>query len=471
MSFTLRDYQRSLCRDTIAHMIEGGAPCLVAPTGSGKTVMMADIVRHFREQGYQVVLAAHRNEIIKQIAASVRNHLSEPVGYFTAARTTEDRDVMVTMMPTLARRKSAIETFKGRVLLLDEAHHIQAKTYQEIIKTMQPAMFAGFTATPVTPTGAGLGKFGITKLVLGPQPQELMESGAMCKFKLYSAEEAKVDTDGVKSTAGDFNQRELSERVISVSGDFLRDLRHYNPELKPTITVTVSIEHANELAAHYNANGISAEVVIGSTKDRAREDAFARFTAGKLQVIVSVALIDEGLDLPAATCLQLVRPTRSLRLWKQLCGRVLRPCKGKDYAIIIDHGGCWEKLPLPNESIDWTLEGKPKQSNGSKTTNADGEVVEAPPEDRSFVAKGDRRKLKEIDVMTLAEKRLEKRLKGFRKNLFLVERKGFNNVILRAYAANPEGLTTGERRRLERALRLPDGYCDKPMVQHAIRPS
>lgn len=458
--FELRPYQASLCQETIEHMTAGGAPCLVAPTGSGKTVMLAEIVKHWRERGYKVVLAAHRNEIIKQIAASVREHLSEPVGFYTASRTTEDRDVMVTMMPTLARRKQAIPSFAGRVLLLDEAHHIQAKSYQEIIKTMQPALFAGATATPVTPTGAGLGKYGITRLILGPQPRELMDSGALCSYRLYGAGDAKIDTAGLKITAGDYNKRDLEERVVQVSGDFLRDLRRFNPDMRPTITVTVSIEHAHELARHYNQQGITAEVVIGSTSQRDRESAFERFVAGSLQVIVSVALIDEGLDLPAATCLQLIRPTRSLRLWKQLVGRVLRPSAGKDHAIIIDHGGCWEHLPLPCEPIAWTLEGKTKTPRPRRELDENNEVVEKPPVERSLVAAGDRSELRELNVEQIYQLRMEKRVKGLKKNLYLVEAKGFNRAILWPWAKNPEGLSDDHKRRVERALGLPYGYCD-----------
>jgi superfamily II DNA or RNA helicase len=424
--------------------------------------MMADVVRYWRERGYKVMLAAHRNEIIKQIAASVGKHLSEPVGFYTATRSTEDRDIMVTMMPTLARRKQAIPTFRDRVLLLDEAHHISSKSYQEIIRLLQPCAFAGFTATPVTPTGAGLGKHGITKLILGPQPKELMDSGALCKYKLFGAGDAVVDTAGLKVLAGDYNKRDLEERVIQVSGDFLRDLLRFNPDLQPTITVTVSIEHANQIAEEYSRRGISAEVVIGDTSTKDRESAFERFVAGELKVIVSVALIDEGLDLPAATCLQLIRPTRSLRLWKQLCGRVLRPDPNRDdkVALIIDHGGCWEKMPLPCEPIHWTLEGKVKPAVKKRMLDENNEVVDKPEVDRSTVVQGDRRQLKELSVEDIARERLEKRVKGLKKNLYLVEAKGFNKAILWPWAKNPEGLNDDQKRRIERALNLPYGYID-----------
>jgi DNA repair protein RadD len=460
--FNLRDYQHNLSGLTVEHMNEGGAPCLVSPTGSGKTVMLAEITRLYRQWGYQVILAAHRNEIIKQLAASCRKHCNEPVGFYTAKRMTEDRGIMVTMMPTLARRREAISTFKGRVLLLDECHHIQAKTYQEIIVAMQPAFFAGASATPITPTGAGLGKFGITKLILGPQPKQLMDDGSLCKYKMFGGDDAVVDTEGVTTRGGDFKKEEIEERIVKVQGDFLRDLLHFNPDLHPTITVTISVEHANRIAEEYRAQGISAEVVIGTTSDRDRDYAFERFTAGDLKVIVSVALIDEGLDLPAATCLQLIRPTRSLRLWKQLIGRVLRtdPKNPDKVALIIDHGNCWRNLPLPHEPIDWTLEGKVKIKRPRFCLNAEKEVVEKPDKpERLLLAKGDRQELRELSIEDLYEQRIQKRVKAAKKNLYLVEAKNFNPSILWPWANSPEGLTNDQRRRVERCLGLPFGHC------------
>ena len=461
--FQLKNYQNELVPSTIEHMLQGGAPCLVSPTGSGKTVMMAEIARRFREWDYSVVLAAHRNEIIKQLAASCRRHCGEPVGFYTAQRMTEDRGIMVTMMPTLAKRRSAVASFRNRVLLLDEGHHIQARTYQEIIREMQPSFFMAASATPVTPTGAGLGKFGITKLILGPQPKQLMDDGSLCKYKMFGGGDAVVDTAGVPVQNGDYKTKVIEERILNVQGDFLRDLLRFNPELHPTITVTVSIPHAHQIAAEYNARGITAEVVIGSTSQRSRDYAFERFTSGDLKVIVSVALIDEGLDLPAATCLQLIRPTRSLRLWKQLIGRVLRtdPNRPDKVALIIDHGNCWQNLPLPHEPIDWTLEGKVKFKKQRLQLNNNNEVVEKPEAPKvAVIAQGNKKELKEISIEDLYQERIQKRVKAAKKNIYLVEAKGFNPAILWPFASNPEGLTTDQMRCVERALGLPYGYCD-----------
>lgn len=379
---------------------------------------------------------------------------------------TEDRGIMVTMMPTLARRREAVRSFRGRVFLLDEAHHIQARTYQEIIREIQPAFFAGASATPITPTGAGLGKYGITKLILGPQPKQLMDEGSLCQYRMFGGDDAVIDTKGVPTVGGDFKKDIIEERIVAVQGDFLRDLLRFNPDLHPTITVTISIEHAHKLAAQYNAKGISAEVVIGATSQRDRDYAFERFTAGDLKVIVSVALIDEGLDLPAATCLQLIRPTKSLRLWKQLIGRVLRtdPNNPDKRALIIDHGNCWQNLPLPHEPIDWTLEGKVKPKRAQLELNDSNQVVEVREKPkRAAIAQGNQRQLKELSVESLYQQRQAKWAKAAKKNLYLVEAKGFSPGILWPWAKNPEGLDDGQLRRIERALGLPYGHCNPPV--------
>lgn len=457
-----RPFQRPLVHQFVQHMIEGGAPCLVSPTGSGKTVMLAEATRLFRSWNYQVVLAAHRNEIIKQLAKSCSFHCGEPVGFYTADYCTEDRGIIVTMMPTLNLRRDALPLFRGRVFLLDEGHHIQAKSNQQVIKTIQPSFFGAASATPITPTGAGLKNFGITKLIKGPQPAELMEDGSLCTYRMFCGK-ALVNTDGVPKQGGDLAAKKLEERILEVEGDFVRDLQLFNPDLKPTLAVTVTVDHARLLAEEYRRHGISAELVIGSTKNR--DDIFDRFKAGKLKVIVSVAVVDEGLDLPEATCLQLIRPTRSLRLWKQLIGRVLRVDENNPdkVALIIDHGNCWKYLPLPHKPIEWTLEGKVKFKPDSLTVDRSGLVVKAEErQKRTTVVQGNRRQMHELDIdgLPTPEAIMAKRVKGLKRNLFLVEEKRFNPNILWPWANNPEGLSRDQMKRVELALGLPPGFCE-----------
>jgi DNA repair protein RadD len=463
--FTLKDYQTDLAYKFVSSMNQGGAPCLVSPTGSGKTVMLAEAARWYREWGYPVLLAAHRNTIVKQLAKSCSFHCKERVGFYTAKNVTEDCGIMVTMTPTLTRRTGAAKTFQGRVLLLDEAHHIQAPGVQRIIKEMQPAFFGGASATPVTATGAGLKKFGITELIIGPQPKELMDRGDLCTYELFCAKDAIVNTTGMRSRGGDYKTEEIEERIVNVKGDFLRDLLRFNPNLLPTITVTISKTHAFILLEEYIRGGIRAEIMLGETPDDERELIFNRLETGQTQVVISVAVIDEGTDLPAAVCLQLIRPTRSLRLWKQLIGRVLRADKDNPdkIAIIIDHGNCWENMPLPHLPIHWTLEGKVKIDRSDVEVDTQNRVVifDRPPRAKlASVAQGDKKNLEKLSIEELAEINATKRLSALKKNLYLVEQQGFNPAILWPWANNPEGLTEEQKWRVERAIGLPMGFCN-----------
>ena len=455
MAFTLRPYQQELVGQVDGALLDGATPCLVAPTGSGKTVMLAELCRLALARGERVVVAAHRHEIIGQLIKSLGSHLDTRIGVVTAKHTSPTRDVTVTMMPTLARRPKDIQRLAGFTFMLDEAHHLSSKSYQRILGELAPSRFLGATATPITPTGAGLGKYGISKLILGPQPQWLMDQGSLCKYKLYAAT-GEINTEGVTQRGGDYATNELAERVVEINGDVIRDYRQFNPTQAPTIAVTVTIDHAYELRDIYEAAGHSAQVVIGETPQAIRQDAFKRFEEGRLKVIVSVALIDEGLDLPAATCLQLLRPTKSLRLWKQLVGRVLRPSPGKEHAIIIDHGGTCMELPLPCEPIAWTLEGRIKHKGAPRELDEDREVTSRPekPEENGFV-------LEEVTPAYIIGKRLSDRMAKFRR-----VRGGIRGGILPLsglwkYANNPIGLDADSRRWIEQRLGLERNYCDK----------
>jgi superfamily II DNA or RNA helicase len=158
-----------------------------------------------------------------------------------------------------------------------------------------------------------------------------------------------------KQSTGDFRVSDMEAKVVDINGDVVRDWRRFNPEGHRTIAVGVSVLHAYELMRLYREAGITAEAVDGKTPAGERKAIFARFRSGATTVLCACAVIDEGLDVPEATCLQITRPTASIRLYRQLIGRVLRPAPGKTEALIIDHTDNWERMPLPDAVIDWSL--------------------------------------------------------------------------------------------------------------------
>lgn len=389
-AFTLRPDQLALIQQIETSLAAGEVPCTVAPTGAGKTVLLAETARRALARGERVVALAHRGEIIGQIVASIKRHLGDAthVEAITAGWAgTYSAPVTVAMVPSLHRRIRHLAPLHGCTVLADEAHHVGSKTWAETIDALLPGRMVGFTATPIRPDGQGMGDTGrFHRLILGPQPAELMEIGALCRYRLFGAPRM-IDSKGLKRRGGDFAVgAEMKERVIEINGEIIPDWRRFNPDGLRTIFVSVSVEHAHTVAAMFSAADIPAAAVDGKTPRVQRAELFAAFRAGSIRVLCACALIDEGLDVPEATCLQLTRPTASLRLYRQLVGRVLRPAPGKTEALIIDHTDNYRRLPLPDAAIDWQLyqeevaEVNPRQvvvnSETNEVTTTDGEPPE-----------------------------------------------------------------------------------------------
>jgi len=172
-----------------------------------------------------------------------------------------------------------------------------------------------------------------------------------------------IDTKGLKAQAnGEFLEKQHEERVLAISGSVVPNWLEFNPKRLSTIAIGVTVTHGEQLVQLYRDAGISAALVVGKIKEKDRARIFREFSEGKINVLVSVALIDEGLDIPSAKCLQLVRSIGSIRLHRQLVGRVMRPTADGERAIIIDHGASWanEKIPMPDEDVSWPLTPKEK---------------------------------------------------------------------------------------------------------------
>jgi superfamily II DNA or RNA helicase len=373
MTFQLRPYQADLVDRTIASMTAGGTPCLVAPTGAGKTVMVAEIARIARDQGHRVVVVAHRQEIIHQLRDSLRRHLPPSTRMETIGAGSKPRwnaDVTIAMVPTLARRIRHLEQLRGAVMLCDEAHHCGATSWKNVTAAIAPIARIGATATPIRPDGKGMGdEGGFTELVVGPQVRELMDMGCLCDYKLFASPN-RVTTEGLKKRAGDFRQEDLEQRVVAINGSIVADWQRWGGNQK-TITVCVGVDHAHEVAERFREAGIAAAAVDGNTPKAVRDRIFEDFRSDGLTVLTACAVVDEGLDVPAATVLQVTRPTASLRLWKQLLGRVMRPSPGKEHCVILDHTDNWRRLPAPDEDIQWDLHAEAKQIGPPRQVKAD----------------------------------------------------------------------------------------------------
>lgn len=372
-SYKLRDYQKSLIQGVYERWKSGDRSVMAQlPTGGGKTAIFSEIAREMAQEG--VLVIAHRQELITQAAEKLQSICGEPVGIIKAGvKPSPVFRIQVASIQTLVRRNFP----PAGLVIIDESHHATARGCRKILNAYPKAYVLGVTATPVRTDGSGFDDL-FDALVCGPSVKQLIASGYLAPFRLY-ADSKPIDTSGVRTVAGDYNQKQLADTVdiVKLSGDLIESYRrHANG--KRNLVFAINVEHSKCIADRYNAAGIPAEHVDGETPDVERKAIFERFALGVTKVLSNVGIATEGTDIPAIECVQVARPTKSLGLHLQMLGRALRPVQGKEYAIFIDHTKNWAIHGLPTRDRIWTLEGVKEDESTRTVKKENGEVVEEP---------------------------------------------------------------------------------------------
>ena len=356
----LRPYQADAMQ-RVADAFDGGARrvLLVLPTGGGKTVCFGHAAHG---DAGRVAVVAHRRELIRQAHAKIPGSAIYPHPA-TPARVT------VGSVQTFARRLARLPRFD--LIVLDEAHHAVAGQYEALIASQPGARVLGVTATPERLDGRGLGTVFDT-LICGPSTAELTDGGYLVPAVCYG-HAAPPNLSGVRKIAGEFSTADL-EQVMGKPQLVGDAVQHYERHAagRRAIVFECSVELARQSAAAFRADGWRAAAVDGSMPEAERDRAFADFAAGRLQVVTSCSLIDEGLDIPDVGCVVMRRPTASLGRYLQQAGRGLRPSPGKRDCIVLDHAGNVLRHGLPSTDRIWSL------SSGKRAGEAVPKVAQCP---------------------------------------------------------------------------------------------
>jgi superfamily II DNA or RNA helicase len=354
----MRPYQADVVTE-IERVIEAGRGriVLVAPTGSGKTVIAAELIHRARERRWSVLVLAHRREIITQTSQKLHaygiRHGIIQAGF--SPRPLES--VQVASVQTLwvrAIRSDAMQLPPADLLIIDECHHAPANTYRKIVGAYPSATLVGSTATPCRGDGRGLGGIFET-LIECPQVGALIEQGHLVKTRVY----APVDPDlsGVRVQAGDYVETQLADRMDNpkLIGDVVTHWHKYG-ERRKTVAFAVNVAHSIHLRDEFVRSGVRAAHIDGSTPKDERDATLARLASGKIELVSNCMVLTEGWDMPEVGCCILARPTRKMGLYRQMIGRVLRPAQGKPDAIILDHSGAVFRHGLAEDPVEWTLD-------------------------------------------------------------------------------------------------------------------
>lgn len=343
--FELYDYQINLIND-IKKKLKKKSICIVAPCGSGKSVIQGSIAASATKKGNRVLFLVHRKELCEQIENTFKLCKVD----FNLCQ--------VGMVQTIVRRLD--KEPEPTIIITDENHHCLAKNYRKIYDHFPDAILLGFTATPIRLGGKGLHPV-YNDMVVGPSVKWLVDNKFLASYKLYSKK--LVDTSKLHIRNGDFKSEEVNELMETgvIYGDTLKNWKELANN-KKTIIYASSIKASKATESVFLSAGIPTKHLDGETPKKEREQAIKDFRENKITVLCNVDLFGEGFDIPDCECVTLLRPTKSLSLYIQQSMRSMRYQEGKK-AIIIDHvGNCFEHN-LPDYEYNWTLKDKSKKKS------------------------------------------------------------------------------------------------------------
>lgn len=330
---------------------------LQLPTGSGKTHIAAYIVKAYGEKHMRSLFLVDALTLVDQTSTSFdKLGIDHGIVQGDNPRRQPWQRLQIATLQTLRSRN---EWPEAEVVIWDEAHVVHQSGIEQMEK-WPDKLFIGLTATPFT---KGMGKYW-DDLVVGVTAKELMDEGYLCGYTAYGPPQ-KADLKGVQVQGGDYNAKQLAERVnkVEIVGDVVDNwFRHGHGQ--QTICFAVDRAHSKSIRNAFEDRGVSCAHIDCFTDGDERREVLEDFKHGKIQIVTQVGILSKGYDNPSASCLILARPTKSLSLHIQQIGRILRPHEDKDEATIIDHGGNIERLGFPDDTLPDQLD------DGKKSVSA-----------------------------------------------------------------------------------------------------
>ena len=322
---------------------------LIAATGTGKTVIAALDYARLCEPGAprpKLLFVAHREQILEQAREMFRQVLQDPAfGELLSGSSgplTSEAHVFA-MVQTLHNRLGQVDSSAYDVMYVDEAHHSAAGSWESVIEHFRPRDLVGLTATPERTDGRD-----ITELFGGRYTTELrlweaVDDQLLAPFEYVGVDDG-TDLRDVAWHSGDYAVGALSnlytgnhERVRRIYQAVTRWVEY--PQSMRALGFCVSVSHAEFMAAQFTKLGLAADYLVGDHDQAHRDRVLSQLRGGELQVVFSVDVLGEGIDVPDVDTLLLCRPTQSSVLFAQQLGRGLRLAPGKASCVVLDFIG------------------------------------------------------------------------------------------------------------------------------------
>ena len=335
----LRGYQAESVDAIMREHQDVDATLLVLPTGTGKTTVFSDWIRRTMERGDRTLVIAHRNELIDQARARIYQQTGTRPGKEKASDFA-NRDDQIVVGSIQSMRGSRLEAWPPdhfQNIVVDEAHHIKAQTYEDLLEWFTGYKLLGVTATPDRADGRELGDH-FDSVAYQYSLIQAIDDKYLVPIKAKRISDYKIDLRGVGRSFGkhgDFKASDLDRQItkyVRSIADTIRtecEGRRTLVFLPKKATVARMVEELQDI-------GVKAEGLTDDNTEETRTATMARFKDGTVDVLCNVMLFTEGLDVPQIDCVVVARPTMSRALYAQMIGRGTRPWPGKDHLLIVD---------------------------------------------------------------------------------------------------------------------------------------
>jgi len=352
----LRYYQKAAIERVYEWMSANrGNPCIEAPTGSGKSHIIAGLCEDVMSRwGYNVLILSHVKELLEQDAEKILAAWPEaPIAVYCAGlRQKRINSITVASIQSIWRKAELIKQMLGRIelVIVDEAHlinnraHGMYRKFMDDLAKIEPRMrVIGLTATPYR-LGQGMiteGEGALFSEIITPVTiQELVAGGYLAQLvsKMKDIEMSNRLTRGVRKVNGDYARDELEKNFNTEDNNeyIVRKTMELAEGRKAWLVFCTGVQHAFDMRDTLRNNGISAETVTGETPVKERAQILDDFKAGRIKALTNVNVLTTGFDYPDIDLIVMVRPTLSPGLYVQMAGRGMRVKSGeyKDCAVL-----------------------------------------------------------------------------------------------------------------------------------------
>ena len=308
-------------------------------TGLGKTVLAAAWIAELRRRAAPatVLFLAHRDELIAQAVTRLGDWIDPTdIGVVKAERHEADRPVIVGSVQSVVRRLTTIP--RPDICVVDECHHAEATTYQKILDWLGPGIpVLGLSATPHRADGKPFDMTWPSGIVHTISLRQGIQRGYLADLRGLRIRLSGETEWAARIRRGDFVETDLEDCFTAGNGpQIVADAIKKHAIDRPTLVFTPTVASAELTAFTCRMAGLDAQAVSGETPASTRNTYVNAFTRGRLQVLTNCAVLTEGFDAPATSCIVIARPTKSRSLYLQMLGRGTRKWPEKTDCLVLD---------------------------------------------------------------------------------------------------------------------------------------